>query len=38
MTGYIPVSRQQFYNYGGFSNPRCLRVTRNGKWAYFWRC
>lgn len=37
MTGYTCITKDQFYRYGGFSNPRLLRVTRNGVWAYFQR-
>ena len=37
MTGYIKITKDQFYHRGGFSNPRLVRVTRNGDWAYFER-
>jgi hypothetical protein len=37
MIGYTKISREQFYRQGGFSNPRLVRVTRNGVWAYFGR-
>lgn len=35
--GYMRITRRVFYANGGFSNPRCLRVTRGRAWAYFWR-
>lgn len=37
MHGYTRISRKTFYLNGGFSNSRCVRVTRNRAWAYFWR-
>lgn len=37
MRGYKRISRRLFYYAGGFSNSRCVRVTRGGRWAYFWR-
>lgn len=37
MLGYTKISKEQFYRYDGFSNPRLVRVTRNGNWAYFER-
>ena len=36
--GYERISRKTFYLNGGFAHPRCVRVTRGGHWAYFWRC
>lgn len=35
MIGYAKISRKRFYQLGGFSNPRLVRVTRNGGWAYY---
>lgn len=37
MIGYTKITRESFYRGGGFSNPRFVRVTRNGEWAYFER-
>lgn len=37
MTGYTKITKAQFYSYGGFANPRCVRVTRSGVWAHYWR-
>lgn len=37
MIGHIRLSSAQFYRLGGPSNPRLVRVTRNGEWAYFMR-
>ena len=37
MLGYAKISHESFYRSGGFSNPRNVRVTRNGGWAYFQR-
>lgn len=37
MLGYVQISKERFYHGGGFSNPRLVRVTRNGDWAYFER-
>lgn len=36
MTGYIEISEREFYARGGFANSRCVRVTRDGEWAYFY--
>lgn len=30
------ITKAQFYSYGGFSNPMCVRVTRGRRWAYFY--
>lgn len=35
MSGYTKISRKKFYKLGGFSNPRCVRISRGGDWAYF---
>lgn len=35
MKGYTKITKDQFYRYGGMSNPRLIRVTRNGEWVYF---
>lgn len=35
MRGYEKITKEQFYRIGGFSNPRCVRVTRDGDWAYY---
>lgn len=37
MMGYEQISRRQFYAWGGFSNPRLVRVERGRSWAYFQR-
>lgn len=37
MSGYRVITKEAFYRAGGFSNSRLVRVTRNGKWAYFER-
>lgn len=37
MIGYLKITKNQFYRYGGFSNPRLIRVTRGKAWAYFER-
>lgn len=37
MIGYTRISKRTFYNAGGFANPRNVRVTRDGSWAYFYR-
>lgn len=29
------LTKEQFYRCGGFSNPRFVRLTRDGAWAYF---
>lgn len=34
MIGY---TKTQFYRYGGFSNPRLVRATRDGSYAYYQR-
>ena len=31
------ITKKVFYANGGFSNPRCIRVTRGKSWAYYWR-
>ena len=38
MIGHRKVSRAYWYRMGGFSEPRCARVTRGRSWAYYWRC
>lgn len=38
MLGYMRMTRGAWYLAGGFSEPRCVRVTRGGHWAYYWRC
>jgi hypothetical protein len=37
MTGYQEITKEKFYRLGGFSNPRCVRVTRFDHYAYFYR-
>ena len=37
MMGYTKIGRAAFYRYGGFANPRLVRVTRGKAWAYFER-
>ena len=37
MTGCSRITAYQFHHLGGLSNPRLLRVTRAGRWAYFIR-
>lgn len=36
MIGYTQISKDSFYRSGGFSNPRNVRIERNGAWTY-WR-
>lgn len=38
MIGYRKIGRAEFYSLGGFACSRCVRVTRSGSWAYYWRC
>lgn len=35
MKGYTKITKEEFYTRGGFSNPRLVRVTRKGVFAYF---
>ena len=35
MKGYIRVTKEKFYQLGGFASSHCVRVTRDGDWAYF---
>lgn len=37
MTGYTKITKEEFYNSGGFSNPRNVRVTRGKAWAHYQR-
>lgn len=37
LLGYARMTRKAWYRAGGFSEPRCVRVTRNGRWVYLWR-
>jgi hypothetical protein len=37
MIGYRTISKREFYRYGGFSNPRCVRDQRGTRWMYFYR-
>lgn len=37
LLGYARMTRAAWYRAGGFANARCVRVTRNGRWAYYWR-
>lgn len=37
MIGYMRMTRRGWYLAGGFAEPRCVRVTRNKRWAYYWR-
>ena len=37
MIDYARISKQQFYEFGGFSNPRCVRRQIGNSWAYFYR-
>lgn len=37
MIGYMRISRSLFYELGGFSNPRCVRLERGRCWAYFYQ-
>jgi hypothetical protein len=34
---YARMTRKAWYRAGGFSEPRCVRVTRNKRWVYLWR-
>lgn len=29
------ITKSEFYEMGGFSNPKLFRITRYGKWQYF---
>jgi hypothetical protein len=35
MTGYVRITRKEFYQSGSFSNPRLVRTQRGNCWAYF---
>lgn len=37
LIGYMRITKRAFYDQGGFSNPRLIRVTRSRRWAYFYR-
>lgn len=37
MTGYTLITRKEFYAQRGFANPKLVRVTRSGHYAYFSR-
>jgi hypothetical protein len=37
MIGYERITKGDFYLNGGFANSRCVRITRNRRWMYFWR-
>ena len=37
MIGFERITKRAFYANGGFSNSRCVRVTRGRSWAYFYR-
>ncbi len=37
MNGYSKITAYQFHHLGGFSNPRLVRVSRSGRWAYYIR-
>jgi hypothetical protein len=35
MTGYIEITKAEFYAWGGFSNPHLARKMISGKWHYY---
>jgi len=35
MAGYFKITKQEFYNGGGFSNVNLLRVEKGGRWTYW---
>lgn len=37
LIGYMRMTRAAWYRAGGFSEPRCVRVTRCGRWLYLYR-
>ncbi len=37
MIGYLRMDKRAWYRAGGFAENRCIRVTRNGAWSYYWR-
>lgn len=37
MTGHNRITKLEWWRLGGFANPRCVRVTRRGLWAYYYR-
>jgi len=37
MIGYMRIDKRSFYDTGGFSNGRNVRVERSGHWAYYRR-
>lgn len=37
MLGYSRITKRAFYAVGAFSNPRCARVTRHNRWAYYYQ-
>lgn len=37
MIGYTQITKRAFYLAGGFSNSRCVRVTRGRGWRYYYR-
>ena len=38
LLGHMRITRSTWYRAGGFAEPRCVRVTRGGRWVYYWRC
>lgn len=32
---HMRITREQFYGYGGFSNPDLFRRMRSGSWCYY---
>lgn len=37
MIGYMQMTKRAWYVAGGFSENRCVRITRGKRWLYFWR-
>jgi hypothetical protein len=37
MLGYTKISKKDFYMRGGFANPACVRISRSGSWAYYYK-
>ena len=31
----VRITKNEFYELGGFSNPKLIRVTRKGSWSYY---
>lgn len=37
MIGYMRMTKRAWYRAGGFAESRCVRVTRGGAYAYYWK-